>query len=490
MFMSTPAALLLVAPMLVAGLRRGVAHAQCGAAAPGRFLPGRPDIDGAQVRASAGRETVRIEPAAMPTTPARTVLDLLRRHARLAAVLLVALLVAVPAGWRLLRGPEVVVTPVAKRDFVQTIVASGRVEAPHRVALGVQITGTVHRVVAEEGQRVEQGAALIELESAELRAALAQAEVAVQQAAARLRQLREVQAPVAEQAVALAQANQGAAQQALARSRELFSKGFIGQAALDEAQRAERVAQAQLDGARRQRDGALPTGSDTAVATTALAQARAGAEAARARLQYTTVRAPAAGTVITRGVEPGDVVQPGKALLVLSPAGETQLVVQIDEKNLRLLQPGQPALVSADAFAQQRFVAEVVSIDPAVDAQRGSIDVKLRVPAPPAYLRQDMTVSVDIEVARRPGATLVPVDAVHELGAASPWLLKVEGGRVRRQALRLGLVSSGWCEVLGGVREGELIVPRASPTLADGARVRPLVADSASVRTPAAGPQP
>jgi HlyD family secretion protein len=234
----------------------------------------------------------------------------------------------------------------------------------------------------------------------------------------------------------------------------------------------------------------LPTGSDTAVATTALAQAHAGAQAARARLQYTTVRAPAAGTVITRSVEPGDVVQPGKALLVLSPAGETQLVVQIDEKNLRLLQPGQPALVSADAFAQQRFAAEVVSIDPAVDAQRGSIDVKLRVPAPPAYLRQDMTVSVDIEVARRPGATLVPVDAVNELGAASPWLLKVEGGRVRRQVLRLGLVSSGWCEVLGGVREGELIVPRASPPLADGARVRALVAGSASVRAPAADPLP
>jgi HlyD family secretion protein len=414
----------------------------------------------------------------MSTSPARTFLDLLRRHARLAAVLVIVLLVAVPAGWRLMRGPEVVVTPVAKRDFVQTIVASGRVEAPHRVALGVQITGTVHRVVAEEGQRVEPGAALIELESAELRAALAQAEVAVQQASARLRQLREVQAPVAEQAVALAQANQGAAQQALARSRELFAKGFIGQAALDEAHRAERVAQAQLDSARRQRDGALPAGSDTAVATTALAQAHAGAQAARARLQYTTVRAPAAGTVITRGVEPGDVVQPGKALLVLSPAGETQLVVQIDEKNLRLLQPGQAALASADAFAQQRFAAELVSIDPAVDAQRGAIDVKLRVPAPPAYLRQDMTVSVDIEVARRPGATLVPLDAVHDAHAPAPWVLKVEDGRVQRQPVRLGLVSSGWCEVLSGLREGDLVVPQASSTLADGARVRPLVADA------------
>ena len=113
-----------------------------------------------------------------------------------------------------------------------------------------------------------------------------------------------------------------------------------------------------------------------------------------------------------------------------------------------------------------------------MDAQRGSIDVKLRVPAPPAYLRQDMTVSVDIEVARRPGATLVPVDAVHELGAASPWVLKVQDGRVRRQAVRLGLVSSGWCEVLSGLREGDLVLPHATPALADGARVRALVQDA------------
>ena len=152
--------------------------------------------------------------------------------------------------------------------------------------------------------------------------------------------------------------------------------------------------------------------------------------------------------------------------------------MQIDEKNLRLLQPGQPALASADAFAQQRFPAELLSIDPAVDAQRGSIDVKLRVPAPPAYLRQDMTVSVDIEVARRPGATLVPVEAGHDARGPVPGVLKVEGGRVRRQAVRLGLVSSGWCEVLAGLREGDLVVPQASSTLADGARVRPLVADA------------
>jgi HlyD family secretion protein len=388
----------------------------------------------------------------------------LRRHGRVAAVALVAAAIAVPVAPRLLFGPEVQVTPVVRRDLVQSVVASGRVEAPHRVTLGVPITGTVQRVAVAEGQ----------LESAELGAAVAQADVAVRQAAARLRQLQEVQAPVAEQAVLVAQANHEAARHGLVRSRDLFGRGFIGQAALDESHRAERVALAQLNSARQQRDSVLPAGSDTSIAVSALAQARAGAQAAHARLRYATVKAPAAGTLIARSVEPGDVVQPGKGLLVLSPAGQTQLVVQIDEKNLRLLRVGQPAIASADAYAQRRFAAEIVHIDSAVDPQRGSIEVKLGVPAAPAELRQDMTVSVDIEVARRAGATLVPVDALHDVDSPSPWVLRVEDGRVRRRPVRLGLVSSGWCEVLDGLREADLVVPDAPSALADGARIRPL----------------
>ena len=68
---------------------------------------------------------------------------------------------------------------------VQTIVASGRVETPHRVEIGAPITGTVRRVPVHEGQTVVAGAALVELESAELQASLAQEQRAVQAALAR-----------------------------------------------------------------------------------------------------------------------------------------------------------------------------------------------------------------------------------------------------------------------------------------------------------------
>jgi HlyD family secretion protein len=78
-----------------------------------------------------------------------------------------------------------------------------------------------------------------------------------------------------------------------------------------------------------------PDGSDFALAQSAGLQATAAADAARARLRYSTITAPKTGTLIVRNVEVGDGVQAGKVLLVISPQGTIQLVVQIDEKNMK-----------------------------------------------------------------------------------------------------------------------------------------------------------
>ncbi len=377
-------------------------------------------------------------------------------------------------GQRWLLGPPTPVAVVVQRDFVQTVVASGRIESPHRVEVGVQLTGTVQAVPVQEGQNVSAGQVLIQLEDAELRASLRQAELAVSQAQAKLRQLREVQAPVAEQTLSQAQANQEAATRGLQRTQNLFDQGFLGQAALDEAQRAEHVARAQRKVAQQQLNSARAGGSDMAATESALLQAQAGAELAAARLRYAKVLAPAAGSLIARQVEPGDVVQPGKVLMVLSPAGETQLVVQIDEKHLNLLHLGQEAWVSADAYPDQRFAATLVYINPGVDAQRGSVEVKLRVTQPPTYLKQDMTVSVDIAVAQRSQAVLVPTEAVHDLDTLAPWVLKVVQGQALRTPVQLGLRSQGLSEVLQGLAADDQVLANAALRVDDKARVRPV----------------
>ncbi|HSA70400.1 MAG TPA: efflux RND transporter periplasmic adaptor subunit [Burkholderiales bacterium] len=373
----------------------------------------------------------------------------------------------------LILGPKVEVVEAVRREVVQAVVATGRIESPFRVDIGAQVVGTVIRVPVAQGETVAAGQTLIELDAAEAHALVRQAEAAVIQAESRLRQLRELQLPVASQSLRQAQANYANARAQFERNRKLFDSGFIGQSVLDESQRNLDVAQTQVDTARKQVDTAGPQGSDYALAVAAREQANAGLQAARARLAYTRIVAPATGTLIARNVEHGDVVQPGKTLMVLAPTGETQIVVQIDERNIGKLRLGQPALASADAYPEKRFACEVAYINPGVDAQRGTVEVKLRVPEPPQYLRQDMTVSVDIEVARSPGALALRADAVRDATGAAPWVLRVEGARAVRRNVELGLRGTGWVEIRSGLSAGDRVVPAGAP-IQPGTRLRPV----------------
>lgn len=355
------------------------------------------------------------------------------------------------------QGPNVAIETIERRDFVQTVVASGHVESPHRIEIGTQLTGTVRQVPVLEGQSVLVQQVLIELENSELLALLKQAELNVKQAKTKIRQLKEVQSPMLAQAYQQALANHSTSQNALYRAQELYNKGFTGQASLDEVQRVEKVAASQALSLKEQLTSMQEGGSDYLSAEINLSQAYANVDLAKARLRYAQITAPVSGTLISRNVEPGDVVQPGKVLMTLSPSGSTELVVQIDEKHLSQLKVGQTASVSADAFSSQNFKATVAFINPGVDAQRGSVTVKLHIPTPPVYLQQDMTVSLNIETAKRSQVILISSEAVHELDKA-PWVLRLQDGKTQRHPIELGLRSAGWCEVLSGLEPGDKVI--------------------------------
>ena len=129
-------------------------------------------------------------------------------------------------------------------------------------------------------------------------------------------------------------------------------------------------------------------------------------------------------------------------------------------------------LGSADAFASQRFDAVVAYINPGVDPTRGSVEVKLSVPNPPIYLRQDMTVSIDIETARRTGAVVIASGAVEDAATDKPWVLVVRDKRVVKQFVTLGLRGDTRVEVLGGIEAGEGVVPVSKTGVKAGQRVR------------------
>lgn len=427
-----------------------------------------------------------------------------------------ALLLATGAGFAVwqLRAPQVDALPVRYAPLVRTLQFSARVATLSRVDVGSTITGRVEAVRVTEGAPVRQGDVLVQLESDELRAALAQAQASAQQAQARLAGLRSSGRSAAEAAQAQAQAQLRAAQATLVRAQQLVVQGFYSAAQLDEARRAVDVAQAQARSATAQVQANADVGTEVVQAQAQLELARAGVTAAQARLAQTALRAPADARVLLRAVEPGQIVQPGKALLSLALAGPTQLVAQVDERFLEQLQVGQPASVVADAFADQRFAARVLSIAPAVDAQRGAIEVKFALlEQAPSYLREDMTLSVEVETARRARALVLPQAALRSQGAAgaltlgaqsapdgqtgptvagSPapdgqgtilpapapapaaqaQVLVAEQGRAQPRTITLGLRTLDAVEVLSGLTEGDTVL-RADAALQPGARVRP-----------------
>lgn len=246
------------------------------------------------------------------------------------------------------------------------------------------------------------------------------------------------------------------------------------------------MAQAQQAAASAQRAANEDQGTDVAQAQAQLALARSGTALAEARLGQAVLTAPADARVLLRAVEPGQIVQPGRALVTLALSGPVQLVGQVDERYLEQLQVGQPATVVADAFPGQGFTARVQVIAPLVDAQRGAVEVKLSLPQAPAFLREDMTLSVQVESGRRANALVVPIQALAGDPAASAATVRVlREGRVETRSLRLGLRTLEAAEVLDGLAAGDRVLVGPGPE--PGQRARADVQAGVTLRAKRAG---
>ena len=356
------------------------------------------------------------------------------------------------------QGPRLAAYEVTARPLVQTVVATGRVVSVSRAQVGSQISGVVVERRVREGDRVDAGDVLAVLRPDDQQAAVREAEAA-------LAQLRQGTRPQAQAALRDAQARLAQASRETQRRRILLQKQLIARETLEqsvEAETAARAAVAQAEAAA----GVLGPGAPSETV------ARERLVAARAMLEKTLIRAQVAGTVLTRNAEPGDVVQPGKVLFEIARAGDTEVLVPLDEKNLGAVALGQTALCIADAFPDRPFKATVAFIAPSVDPQRGTVELRLNVAPVPKELRQDMTVSVNVETGRRERALVIPNDALTgaAAGEATAWV--VRGGKAVRTRVRLGLRGLTASEVTAGVKAGDIVLADASTSLADGQRVR------------------
>ena len=391
---------------------------------------------------------------------------------RRGVIVIVMVLVVAVIGFFVLRPKSVTVEVVTATpaDIQTSVVASGRVLPPARVDIGATITGRVESVRVREGVRVAADDILVELEQRELNAAVAQARAAVSRAQARVASVKTLALPTAQAAQQQAAANMAVAEREASRARELVAKGFVSQSRLDDAERQLDVARSQLASARAQTGAQGTSGAEAQQAQSQLLEAEAALAVAQAKLAQTTIRAPGMGVVLERVIEPGDIAQPGRRMLTLALDGPARLIVQVDEKNLPLIKQGAVATAAADAFPDQRFAAVVNYISAGIDAARGTVELRLDVAQPPALLKSDMTVAIDLPGPLLQQTIMLPADAVRQLQTDAPWVLVVRDGAAVRVAVRTGLQTQGRVAIASGLQSGAQVIMNRD--IDAGARVR------------------
>ena len=347
---------------------------------------------------------------------------------------------------------------LAAADMQTSVVASGRVLPPAKVEIGATITARVDKVQVREGARIVADQVLVELERGEWAAAAAQARAAVARAKARVSSVQTLALPTAQAGLKQAEANLVQAERDDKRNRDLLAKGFISQARVDESERQLDVARSQLTSAKAQAGAQGASGAEAQQAQSQQAEAVAALDATEAKLAQTRIRAPAAGVVLERLVEPGDIAQPGRRMMSLALDGPVRLIVQVDEKNLPLIRQGAIAMAAADAFPAERFEAVVNYISPGIDATRGSVELRLDVAKPPALLKSDMTISMDLQGPLLKQALMLPADAVRQLQTEAPWVLVEREGVAVKVTVKVGLQTQGRVAITEGLKAGDRVI--------------------------------
>lgn len=380
------------------------------------------------------------------------------RAIRYKYIVLILLLLLVAFGvFRWWQGPQVTGYTLEPMPLVQSVVATGQVITVSRAQVGSEVTGVVLERRVKEGDRVKPGDLLVVLKSDELAAQVRQAEVALNELATN----RRPQAS-AELASAKAQLEQASRE---ATRRRNAKAGILSAEEIEQAVEAERVARNNYETVRLKAAALAPGQVEEA-------SLREQLSVAQAQLAKTKIRATIAGTVLTRDVEPGDLVQPGRTLFTIAMDGNTEIRVPLDERNLSRLALSQKATAIADAYPDKPFPARINFIAPSIDPQRGTVEVRLSVDPVPDFLRQDMTVSVNVETGRRDRTLAIPNDALGKVQGDQATVLLVRDSKIQRQKVQLGLRGLAMSEVISGLKTGDQVLSDATSALKDGTRVR------------------
>jgi len=343
------------------------------------------------------------------------------------------------------------VTQIYPSQTFTVLNASGYVVPQRKSALASKVTGRLVWLGVEEGSQVEKDQVVARLESQDAIAAKDQAAALVTAARFNLTQAR---------------AELQEATLAFNRHEELLAKGVIAQATYDAVRaRYEKAA----------------AGVKAAEATV---QANLAAlEGANIALEYTHIRAPFAGVVLTKNADIGDIVTPigaaanaKSAVVTIADMDSLQVEVDVSESNIRKITVDQPCEIQLDALPEQRFRGVIHMIIPTADRSKATVTVKIRFLDKDSHILPEMSARAAFlsrpatEEEQRPRTAISQAALVDRKDKESVFL--VQGNRATETPVRLGAAMGDMLEVLEGVKAGDRVVLNPSDRLRHGSKIK------------------
>lgn len=308
---------------------------------------------------------------------------------------------------------QIVAVPVRERPVIESIPLVGSIAANESIEVKSEADGAIAEIGFEEGQKIAKGALLVALDESKFKSSLQEAE-----------------------------ANQQLADANFARARQLLADKLISQQEFDQAS-----------------------------ATFAMNQA--SVELRRRQLRDARIHAPFAGTVGARLVGPGQVITRNTLLTTLVDLDTVKVEMNVPERYLGQVQPGQRIRFKVDAFPSDTFEGEVFFVAPQLDAGTRTALVKARVPNPDGRLRGGMFAKLDLSVRHRERALVIPEPALLANGDQFSVFVVTPQTNVVPRPVRVGLRLSGRAEIVSGLTNGEVVVVEGHQKLFPGASVRP-----------------
>jgi multidrug efflux pump subunit AcrA (membrane-fusion protein) len=399
---------------------------------------------------------------------------------RIAVVVGVVLAATGVVGWRWLRltqaREDLPSAEVVRRDLSAAVVATGaiRPQVGAEVKVGSRVSGLLRKLHFNIGDLVKAGDLIAELDDRDLRARIVQAEGELRAAEARLalvrRGAREEELAQARMAVQDAAATHALAETQFRRQSDLFARGLVPRDDVDVATKNLDTAAARLRSGQAQlallQHKFLP--EDVQVAEAQVAQAQGNLDVVRTQLSYARLTAPIAGIIASVSTQEGEAISAGlqaPTFVTLVDLTRLQADAFVDETDIGKIAPGQPAVLTVDAFPDREFKGRVTAVLPKASIQQNVVYYDTVIALEPAegLLRPDMTANVTILVGERRGSLVVPNQAIRrEDGKKVVYVLV--GGKAERRVLRTGWKDSRYTEVIDGLREGERVLVGAPPT--------------------------